>query len=125
MPYWEKRGWDRQAVMRTGARFDLPRQGAAVRSPLTAAGLAYAGNRGISAVEVSSDDGQTWQRAMLELAASPFAWRRWAIDLTLPPGDTALVVRAFDSQGETQDATRRAPHPEGASGYHRIVVTSV
>ncbi len=123
--YWEKRGWDRQAVMRTGARFDLPRQGAAVRSPLTAAGLAYAGNRGISAVEVSSDDGQTWQRAMLELAASPFAWRRWAIDLTLPPGDTALVVRAFDSQGETQDATRRAPHPEGASGYHRIVVTSV
>ena len=62
---------------------------------------------------------------MLELAASPLAWRRWAIDLTLPPGDTALVVRALDSQGETQDATRRAPHPEGASGYQRIVVTSL
>ncbi len=123
--YWEKRGWDREAVMRTGARFDLPRPGATVRSPLTAAGLAYAGDRGVSAVEVSSDDGQTWQRTTLEAAAGPLAWRRWAIDLALPPGDVVLTVRSVDSSGEIQDSSRRSPHPDGASGYHRIVVTSL
>jgi hypothetical protein len=34
-----------------------------------------------------------------------------------------LTVRAVDGTGRPQDLDRRAPHPSGASGYHRIVVT--
>lgn len=122
--YWEKRGWDREAVMRTGARFDSPRNGATVGSRLTAAGLAYAGDRGVQRVEVSSDDGQTWRAATLEPASGPLSWRRWAVSIELEPGVHALQVRATDCTGAVQSPDRMPPHPSGASGYHRVVVTS-
>jgi DMSO/TMAO reductase YedYZ molybdopterin-dependent catalytic subunit len=122
--YWEKRGWDAEAFMRTGARFDTPRNGATVGRHLTAAGIAYAGDRGVGRVEVSSDDGQTWRTATLEPAQDALAWRRWMIDLELGAGETALQVRATDGAGAVQSADRTPPHPSGASGYHRIVVTT-
>ena len=122
--YWEKRGWDREAIMRTGARFDSPRNGATVGSRLTAAGLAYAGERGVQRVEVSSDDAKTWRAVTLEPAPGPFAWRRWMVNLDLEPGVHALQVRATDGTGAIQSPDRMPPHPAGASGYHRVVVTS-
>ena len=122
--YWEKRGWDREAIMRTGARFDSPRNGATVGSRLTAAGLAYAGERGVQRVEVSSDDAKTWRAVTLEPAPGPFAWRRWMVNLDLEPGVHALQVRTTDGTGAIQSPDRMPPHPSGASGYHRVVVTS-
>jgi DMSO/TMAO reductase YedYZ molybdopterin-dependent catalytic subunit len=121
--YWEKRGWDDEAFMRTGARFDTPRNGATVGPHLTAAGIAYAGDRGVSRVELSTDDGQTWRTATLEPPPGPLTWRRWMIDLELEGGEAALQVRATDGAGAVQSPERKPPHPSGASGYHRIVVT--
>ncbi|MBI5289990.1 MAG: molybdopterin-binding oxidoreductase, partial [Chloroflexi bacterium] len=91
--------------------------------PVQMAGLAWAGTRRISAVEVSTDDGATWLPAMLEGETGPLAWRRWRMELPMAPGVYALLVRAYDGAGLMQDAERRSPHPSGASGYHRVVVT--
>lgn len=120
--YWEKRGWDRDAIMRTGSRFDVPRHGDTVTSPLVAAGVAYAGDRGVSEVEISTDDGASWIAARLEASPGPLAWTRWATALHLSPGEHALLVRAVDATGATQPEERLPPHPSGASGYHRVVV---
>ncbi len=43
--------------------------------------------------------------------------------MTLRPGIHALTVRATDGTGAIQSATYLPPHPSGASGYHRIVVS--
>jgi DMSO/TMAO reductase YedYZ molybdopterin-dependent catalytic subunit len=120
--YWGQRGWDTAAVVRTGSRFDVPRAGDDVSSRFTAAGVAWAGDRRISQVELSADDGRTWRAARLERELDPLAWRRWSLELDLPPGVHPLTVRAVDGAGQVQDPDRRAPHPSGASGYHRIVV---
>lgn len=123
--YWEKRGWDREAVMRTGARFDIPANHAEVHAPFVAAGVAWAGTRGVGAVEVSGDEGASWTAARLESETGVLGWRRWQAAFDLPPGSHALQVRAADGLGDAQDAERRPPHPSGASGYHRITVTVV
>ena len=109
--------------MRTESRFDTPADHSRVRAPFVAAGVAWAGMHGVSRVEVSSDDGQIWRLADLERVADPLSWRRWKIALALPPGVYPLTVRATDGMGQVQDALYRPPHPSGASGYHRIVVT--
>ena len=121
--YWEQRGWDGDGTIRTESRFDVPEDHSQVRSSFVAAGIAWAGARGISRVEVSTDDGQSWAAADLERAADGPSWRRWKVTLKLAPGIYPLIVRATDGTGEVQEALERAPHPSGASGYHRIVVT--
>src|SRR5205823_4211798 len=120
---WEKRGWDRQAIMRTESRFANPWDGGRFRSPYTVSGVAWAGDRRISKVEVSTDDGHSWSAARLEAELGRLAWRRWAFTLDLAPGTYTLAVRAADGTGTWQDAEERPPHPSGASGYHRIGVT--
>jgi DMSO/TMAO reductase YedYZ molybdopterin-dependent catalytic subunit len=120
--YWAERGWDRDAVVRTQSRIDVPRDGAAVRSPFECAGIAWAGARGIERVEVSSDRGESWSAAQLEGVLGPFSWRRWQTTVDLPPGRHTITVRAVDGLSEVQDGRVRRPHPSGATGYHRIDV---
>jgi hypothetical protein len=94
-----------------------------VRSPVSVAGVAWAGDRRIAGVEVSADSGTTWQPAELEREQGRLSWRRWRAVLSLPPGPHCLAVRAIDGAGALQDAQKQPPHPSGASGYHRTDVT--
>ncbi len=120
--YWEQRGWDPVATIRTQSRIDVPADHAAVPLRFTVAGIAWAGDRRIARVEVLADDHGPWMPAALEHQADPLGWRRWRLGLQLPPGLHTLAVRAVDGTGQTQAAERLPPHPSGASGYHRIVV---
>jgi hypothetical protein len=120
--YWEVRGWDAKAVIRTESRFDTPRDGAVVRGRFVASGIAWAGDRGVRAVQVTTDNGRTWREAALERAASSLSWRRWILEMTVPKGDATLQCRAVDGRGDIQDAASRPPHPSGASGYHTITI---
>lgn len=87
------------------------------------AGIAFAGARGVPRVEVSTDQGRTWRDATLGREVNPFTWRRWYHDWTPDaPGEFRLMARATDGQGVSQGAIRREPFPQGASGYHVVVV---
>jgi hypothetical protein len=86
-------------------------------------GIAFAGARGVSGVEVSFDDGQSWQGARVVYQGVPMAWILWSHDWPhLQPGTYTLVVRATDATGALQTAKERNTDPEGATGYHRITV---
>lgn len=115
--YWVQRGWSRTAVVRTECRIDTPIDARAGR-PTWIAGVAWAGVRGISRVEVSTDAGRTWWPARLHQPLSPWAWTQWAHPWTPPaPARYRLMARAVDGFGRRQDERMRAPHPSGASGY--------
>jgi len=86
-------------------------------------GVAYAGDRGISAVEVSFDDGRTWRRAQVKPAMGKHTWVLWATLWDARPGRYVLKVRARDGMGTLQDGRPRPPLPDGATGYHTITVT--
>ncbi|HYV02395.1 MAG TPA: molybdopterin-dependent oxidoreductase [Actinomycetota bacterium] len=121
--YWERRGWSKAARVKTGSRIDAPAPYSSVRGPVTVAGVAFSGDRGISMVEVSIDGGRTWQSADLKRHLSSLSWRLWRLRWTPSgPGSTILQVRAYDGAGVMQPAIGAEPHPDGASGYHAIKV---
>ena len=124
--YWMERGWSDVAVVNTNARVDVPNRHRTLKSAgrdTVVAGIAFAGSRGISRVEVSFDGRRTWSAAALEEAAGPLTWRRWAIHWTPPAtGRHTITVRATDGTGRTETATRRDTFPDGATGHDEIVI---
>lgn len=65
-------------------------------------GYAFAGEREIIRVEVSSDNGRSWCVATLRDHAIPYTWRWWDANVMLTPGENTLVVRAWDSSANVQ-----------------------
>ncbi len=121
--YWEQQGWDHNAVVRTTARFDEPRDGDIVRiGAIEVGGVAFAGTRGISKVEYTVND-TTWNEATLDQPLSGLTWVRWRT-LWTPGSEGAyrLRVRATDGSGKLQDSNGAPSFPSGASGYHTIQV---
>ena len=126
--YWQERGWSDDAVVHTESRIVVAGEdGSATRGePTWVAGVAWAGARGISKVEVSVDGGGSWSEARLKKPIAPYAWRLWAFRWRPKDGGTALVVaRATDGAGRVQIARRAPPHPAGATGYPSVEVSVV
>jgi hypothetical protein len=118
--YWEARGWIKAAVVKTTARVDTF---GARATPYTIAGIAFAGDRGISRVEVSTDGGSSWEEAQLETELAADTWRRWALPFSPSgPGPFDVVARATDGSGATQIRAVTPPHPSGATGYDEVVL---
>lgn len=123
--YWQTRGWSDIATINTTARIDIPKNGSFLSSGANfIGGIAHAGQRGIERVEVSLDGGRTWEPAVAKAALGPNAWALWLYRWNAPaiePGQK-LMARAMDGTGAIQPATVRETLPDGASGYHAIVV---
>ncbi len=123
--YYQQKGWTDDATVKTMSRIDLPGQGDTVRGgEYTIRGLAFAGTRGVRLVEISMDEGRTWQPATLEPELSPFAWRFWHYRWMIPSrGRYTLLVRATDGNGKPQSSVEQEPAPDGAAGLHEVTVT--
>ncbi len=118
--YWAARGWSRSAFIQTMSRFDVPGRNSRIAAGLSALrGVAFAGERGISRVEVSIDSGESWADAEVRPPLSDLSWVRWEHDFQAEPPRQTLVVRATDGTGRRQIMEARDPLPEGATGYHR------
>ncbi len=121
--YWVPRGWAQMAPIKTESRIDRPRDSSTVsRGNVTIAGVAWAQHRGISKVEVQVDNGP-WMTATLAEVASVDTWRLWSVNWNATSGDHRLRVRATDNAGDVQTSAQAPPPPDGATGYHTIVVT--
>ena len=80
-------------------------------------GIAHAGARGISKVEVRVDEGE-WRKALLRRPLSALTWVVWRYDWPFQKGKHTLTVRCFDGNGTPQITEEAPPHPSGASGLH-------
>lgn len=103
-----------------------PAEGDTVRiGPVTVQGVAWAGEAPVVKVEVSCDDGKTWEQARLLGEGQPYAWRPWQFVWNArTPGPTAILCRATDAQGQEQPAA--SPWNPGGfvwNGWDRLSVT--
>jgi hypothetical protein len=78
-------------------------------------GMAHAGVRGISKVEVQVDDGP-WLPAELRTPLSGQTWVVWRYDWPMQKGKHTFTVRCFEGNGAPQIVQEAPPHPNGASG---------
>jgi DMSO/TMAO reductase YedYZ molybdopterin-dependent catalytic subunit len=122
--WYGQRDWSRHAIVKTMTRIDVPAAGSMQRAgDCRVAGVAYAGDRGISRVEVSADGGRTWQPAeVVEPAPGRDAWVRWQTRVALAPGQATVMSRATDGTGALQPAEFSLAQPDGAAGWHAIDV---
>jgi DMSO/TMAO reductase YedYZ molybdopterin-dependent catalytic subunit len=123
--YWQQKGWTNVGEVKTESQIKVPGDKAIVHATSAElAGLAFAGDRGIGKVEVSLDGGDTWQTATIDANPSPqsLSWVLWHLPWQPTPGTHTLVVRATDGTGALQTSAHAPTLPDGASGWHHIVV---
>lgn len=120
--YWVKRGWDRTARMKATSVIDtiavdmmIAQADSGTKIPI--GGIAHAGARGISRVEVRVDDGP-WREARLRSPLSETTWVVWRYDWPFQAGKHTFTVRCVDGKGAAQIVETAPPHPSGASGLH-------
>jgi len=122
--YWVDRGWDAEAIVHTTSVVDAADKAEAEASSPTVpvGGIAYAGAREISKVEVQIDDGP-WVEAELRVPTlSPLSWVQWRYDWPYTSGRHTISVRAYDGKGDLQVVERRPPSPSGATGIDSLIV---
>jgi hypothetical protein len=95
-----------------------------VKGEAVIAGIAFAGDRKVSKVEVSTDGGRTWEEAEIKAPLSPYTWSLWQKRWTPAPGKYAILVRATDGRGVTQTNQHSPPDPSGSTGYHRVTAVA-
>jgi DMSO/TMAO reductase YedYZ molybdopterin-dependent catalytic subunit len=126
--FYEAQGWGPDFIVPTRSRIDVPNDWAFVSlskltTPIEVKGIAFGGDRGISRVELSFDDGQTWSDAEIYYSGGNLAWSLWkALWTPSTAGDYALVVRATDGDGDVQEWEEDRGPFSGASGLHKINV---
>lgn len=80
-----------------------PIEGASVKSGrVSVHGAAWAGDAGITRVDISTDGGSSWNAASLGHEQSPYAWRLWRYEWKAKSGDYSILSRATDARGRTQ-----------------------
>jgi len=124
--YWVRRGWSPTAIMRTVSVIDTVaiddvfEQDGQMFVPV--GGMAHAGVRGISRVEVRVDGGD-WEEAELREPVSDATWVLWRYDWPYEEGRHNFEVRAVDGDGDRQIEEPADVRPDGATGIHHLTAT--
>ncbi len=130
---WETKGWSNTAEIQINSRIETPRlrQTIPAGEPYFITGIAMADTSGVQSVEVSVDDGATWQQAELAPGPNKGVWTLWNWEWANPvPGKYVVVARATDGNGIPQTASGTFGvldnvFPNGSSLMHNLSVTVV
>lgn len=121
--YWVARGWNKEAEMKATSVIDVVGMDMNVieaghrKMIVPIGGIAHAGDRGISRVELQVDEG-SWQPAMLRSPISSLTWVIWRYDWPFQHGNHIFRVRCYDGQGTPQIVSQAPPEPDGATGLY-------
>ena len=84
-----------------------PVDGAEVSRSVEVRGYAWSGRASVERIDLSDDDETPLGSTRISGSATPFAWREFAIRVSLDPGDRTIVARATDRDGNTQPLSPR------------------
>jgi DMSO/TMAO reductase YedYZ molybdopterin-dependent catalytic subunit len=126
--FYEMQGWGPNFIVPTRSRIDVPANQtwlklADVAKGVPMKGVAFGGDRGISRVEVSLDDGDNWEEATITYPGTKLSWALWKFDWKPEEADDyTLVVRATDGNGDVQKFEEDREFTSGITGFHKVVV---
>ncbi len=127
--FYEKQGWGPDFIVPIRSRIDAPYHeewfslGQMAGAPVVVKGMGFGGDRGVSRVEVSFDDGGTWSAANIDYPGTRLSWALWSLEwMPQKAGDYVLTARATNGDGQVQTWDESRPFKSGATGFHKIVV---
>ena len=126
--FYETQGWGPDFMTPTRSRIDAPDHESRfslgqLSGPIEVKGIAFGGDRGISRVEISDDDGETWTDASIHYAGTKLTWALWTYEWRPDgPDDYTPVVRATDGEGAVQEWEEDRNPFSGVTGFHKIAV---
>jgi hypothetical protein len=117
--FWVQRGWNKVAQIHSTSVIDTVAVDITIIGPdhrklVPIGGIAHAGSRGISKVEVQVDGGP-WQQAQIRTPLSQLTWVIWRHDWPFHSGNHTFTVRCYDGDGTPQIVTPSLPEPNGAT----------
>jgi DMSO/TMAO reductase YedYZ molybdopterin-dependent catalytic subunit len=120
--YWVARGWNKVARMKATSVIDTVAADAAItgvdgQKLVPIGGIAHAGARGISKVELQLDNGP-WRQAELRTPLSDLTWVIWRYNWPFESGEHIFTVRCWDGADTPQIVATSPPDPSGATGLY-------
>jgi len=134
--FWQRKGWSNDMNNNIYSSIVIPgnqeirnrfpnsvNENFAIDKTSPIGGFTFAGDRGISKIEVSTDGGSTWKSAIIKDPLSKYTWVLWTSRF-IPKinGNYKIVVRATDKTEKIQTSEFAEPFPNGASGYNMVDV---
>ncbi len=120
--YWVERGWDKDAIVRATSVIDTVAVDSIIEKEgqkfVPIGGIAYAGVRGISKVEIEVFNTGQWYEAELRRPLSEASWVIWRVDWPFQEGNHDFRVRCVEADGAPQIEDYNPPRPSGATGLH-------
>src|SRR5437868_1849083 len=126
--FYERQGWGRDFIVATRSRIDVPDYESWIkvsdaRDGIPLKGVAFGGDLGISRVEMSFDDGESWDDATIHYPGTKLTWSLWShVWRPDESGDYTLVVRATDGEGEVQELEEDRAFTSGITGFHKVLL---
>lgn len=127
--HWEGQGWSDEAVILPNSRIEQPPARQLQPADFYIGGVAFTTDVGLAKLEVSIDNGSTWQEAELLRGPSPLVWTHWWLPVSgLSSGTYQVLARVTDNNGAVQPFPSRGSSlldgtfPDGADEMHRVIV---
>ena len=126
--FYEKQGWGPDFTIPTRSRIDQPNEWtyfklADLAGGIPLKGVAFAGDRGVSKVEITLDGGRTWQPAQIDYPGTKLTWVLWSFPWKpTSAGQYKLGARATDGTGVVQREEPERGQFSGTTGFHQITV---
>ncbi|NDJ36765.1 MAG: molybdopterin-dependent oxidoreductase, partial [Chloroflexi bacterium] len=119
--YWVVRNWSEEARVKATSVVDTVAEAIETENGtiVPVGGIAYAGERGISRVQVRVNDGE-WQDAEVREALADTTWAIWRFEWPFQPGRHKFEVRCYDGSGQMQILETTDNRPDGATGIHSL-----
>lgn len=126
--FYEAQGWGPDFTVPIRSRIDVPSAESWFKlsdqpSGISVKGVAFGGDKGVSRVELTADDGKTWTDATLDYPGTRLSWALWSFRwLPTAPGEYVLFARATNADGQVQEWDPNRQFKSGTSGFHKIVI---
>lgn len=125
--FWVDRRWDPVARVKATSVVDTVAVDELVEQEdgqtlVPIGGIAFAGARSISKVEVKVDDDE-WVEAQLRSPLSDKTWVIWRYDWPFEEGEHRFAVRCVDGESDPQIEESQDTFPSGATGIHSVSET--
>ncbi|MEZ4319304.1 MAG: molybdopterin-dependent oxidoreductase [Myxococcota bacterium] len=119
--FWENSGWSDDATYRQNGFILQPVDGTIVNGDTVAIyGTSYAGEDPVTSVEISFDEGESWEPVEVYYSPGANIWTLWKHEITGVSGDVTAEIRVTTASGKVTQGTEGTGQSRGYDGGMRI-----